>query len=298
MFAISFAMLFGIAFISIFNGMVIVKNPHTKNVLTWVMCGCNAVLSFAIAWFTIPGSIWDELLVLLADPRLGLLVGFEFFGLLFTRRNFSHNHDNLTAINFSMFLSVVYVPILAYLFNDILGFQNTLTVNYASDKEFLVFIGVMLCLVAVFFSNKLKGHVSHWGYLLLTPLMLSLCMFLAAKMNQSYNGFLVFAIIGTFNSIIFGALIIQRREYRHVGKSQINGIVKIASASSLFVPLNTIALGLVAVEFFAILKRVSQVVCARVFDAKSASSKPLSIQDTVIVILMLVFGLFFYILRS
>jgi hypothetical protein len=298
MFAISFAMLFGVAFISLFNGIVIVKNPRTKNVLTWVMCGCNSILSFTIAWFMIPDSMWAELLVLLADPRLGLLMALEFFGLLFTRRNFTHNHDNLTAINFSMFLSVVYVPILAYLFNDMLGFQNTLTVNYASDREFLLFVSGMLCLVALFFSNKLKGHVNHWGYLLFTPLMLSFCMFVAAKMNQSYNGFLVFAVVGTFNSIIFGALIIQQREYRHIGRGQINGIVKIASASSLFVPLNTIALGLVAVEFFAILKRVSQITCARLFDAKSNNSKPLSIQDTVIVILMLVFGLSFYILRS
>lgn len=143
MFAISFAMLFGIAFISIFNVRLTTRDQQVKNLLTWVMCACNSVLSITIAWLMIPGSFWDALYPIITDPRMITLVVFEFLALLSARRNFTHNHDNITAINFSMFMSIVYVPILAYFLTVPIGFQDTLVLNYASDLEFLLFVGSM-----------------------------------------------------------------------------------------------------------------------------------------------------------
>ncbi len=298
MLALSLAMLFGISSISIFNMRTIALDKPHKNLLSLAMCSSNAVFAFAIALFMLRNDFLIELVVVLQDPRMISLVVFELLAFLCARRNFAYNHNNMTAINFSMFMSVVYVPVMAFFFTDILGFTQTLRLEYSSNVEFFLFVGSMLLLVVFFFANKSFSHVNHWRYLALTPVMLSVCMFLGSKLNQTYNGFLVFMIIAFCNSCVFTFLVIKRRECSELNKETRRNIMLVLTASMAFVPLNTMALSLIAVEFFTILKRIAQIVCGSMFDLLSSKNKSISVRDSFIVAAMFALGVTFYLLRG
>ena len=141
MFGIGFLFMFVVSFCESFNMKQISLEQNVKNFLTFVLAATGAIVSFTI-FFSFQNTDLSEQTKIFEDYRFYMAVFSEIIGVWLARKNYEVNGTNMVAINFSLFFSLILVPIYAFFLNDLLGFEKTLTINYNSSNEFWLFIGL------------------------------------------------------------------------------------------------------------------------------------------------------------
>lgn len=249
--------------------------------------------------FDLSSPVLKENLKLFEDWRFFLIIASEAFGVWLFRKNYEINGNNLTAINFSLFLSLVLVPIYGFFLNDLLGFQSTITIGYKSTTEFLIFTGLILFCVILFFIDKLKGEINNLFILFLLPIIFSNNMFVTSKLMQSYDPFFAYSFVVLFMGLLFLFLAIKSKEFKNLNKSHIKIISFLFVTWIVAIPANTLTVKFLAVEFVTLLKRVSQLISGLILDKMyNQNNTNFSLKYYFVIGFILFLGLGLYILRG
>lgn len=299
MFALSFMMLFTIAFISTFNLKIMAVEKQVKNLSSTVMLGSSAIVSFSVFYlFYDDLSFVDEANNVFSSYQIYLNLGIELLALWVARTNYERNGNNITSINVTMFLSLLLVPIISYFMTEPLGFSDTLIINYKSQYEMWLFILLMTVLLSGFFAGKLKGHINNWKFLIFTPIILSFTMFLTSKMMQLHNAYFIYGIIALVNAVIFGFIAIGKKEIKNLESKHKKHFMIIALPSIVFVPMNAIVVKIIAVEFITLLKRVAQILTGIIVDKMYNNKNTVNTKDKAIIGLIFCMALALYYFRG
>lgn len=299
MFALSFLMLFTVAFISTSNLKRMAVESKVKNISSTVMLLSSTVVSYGVFIFiTGENSLFEEAKVLFSSYRIYLCLFAEMIALWIARTNYEKNGNNIIAINVMMFLSLLLVPIISYFLTAPMGFSDTIKINYESQYELWIFIGLMTFLLSGFFAGKMKGHIDNWIFLILTPIVLSFTMFITSKLMQLHSAYFVYGTIALINSVIFGIFALMKKEHKHLHMGQKKHFMFLTLSSLLFVPLNAIAVKLIAVEFVTLLKRVSQILTGSIVDYMHGNKNNMNMKDKIIVSLIFIMALGLYYFRG
>lgn len=297
MFILGFLIMLSISFGEMFNLKKASLNQDVKNIMTFIFIFSGFVLTMFIFFWNFEKNLSD-VNVLFSDWRLYLGITTEIFGVWLSRKNYEVNGNNITAINFSLFLSLIFVPILSFFFTDIFSFKNSVSINYHSFGEFIGFVLASLILVTVFFIDKIKTKINNLLLLFLLPLVLSISMFFTSKMMQIYEGVLYYAIIGFSLSTFFFILAIRKNEIKNFNKSHLKDCAIISAVSILILPMNVVIIKVLAVEFLTLLKRVCQIINGIILDKIHKNNNSLSVKDKVVVFLICLLGISLYYLRG
>lgn len=299
MFALSFLMLFALSFISTFNLKRISVEKEIKNISTSVMLFSSAFVSYLIFFiFTSDGNLKEQLVSVFSGYQIYACLAFELFSLYLARTNYDKNGNNVTAINVTMFFSLLIVPIISYYLTIPMGFTGTHEVNYESQIEMWLFIGVMSILLSGFFIGKFKGVINNWFFLVATPICLSFTIFITSKLMQMHDGYLVYGTVALSNFIVFFIFSILKKEHKKLKSEHKNHMMLMIFPSFLFIPFNTIAVSLIAVEFFTLLKRISQILTGIIVDYMHGNKGNVNKKDKIIISLILVSAMVLYYFRG
>lgn len=257
----------------------------------------GAIVSFTI-FFSFQNTDLSEQTKIFEDYRFYMAVFSEIIGVWLARKNYEVNGTNMVAINFSLFFSLILVPIYAFFLNDLLGFEKTLTINYNSSNEFWLFIGLMTVLTVFFFIDKLKGKINNLLVLVLLPIVLSNSMFITGKLMQEYNGFFAYGSCVTIIAILFLSLSFKNKEIKNLEKKHLKTISIIVGSWVIAIPANTYAVKLLAVEFVTLLKRISQIIVGVILDKMYGNKNNLNLKDKIIIVLMVSLGCYLYYKRG
>lgn len=282
-FIFGFLLLLFISYGEIFNFRTISKFDKIKNLLTAAFVGSGFIITLSISLIN-SNKITSHLEVF-QDWRLYLGLCLEIFGVWLTRKNYELNHDNVTAINFSLFFGIILVPLLSFYLTDFFNFSSGINLNYSSVGQLYLFLIVFLFLMVAYFFDKIKGHINNIYVLLLMPISLSCSMFWTTKMMQVYNGIIYYALVGFTLSIFFTLVAILHKEYKNLHNSQIKTFMVVSSFSALILPLNIVAIKYLAVEFVTLFKRIGQLLVAINIDRKH---KKVTIKDKVILTFLII----------
>lgn len=289
--------MFALAFFEANNMKKIAGDDSIKNLMmsALVVTGfISTIIAYMVTTYT-EGQLTslNKDMEILKDYRFYLALTSEFFGMYISRKNYKDNGDNIAVINFSLFLSLVLVPIYAYFLTDLWGFNNTIKINYESGFEFCIFIVAMFLLSFLFFFDKIKNNkIKNIKTLIILPLILSNSMFMTGKLMQEYNAFFAYGMISLFLSLFFVFLTIKGKEYKNFKKEKHQrNLIIVISTWSIAIPLNAIAIKLLAIELITLLKRISQVISGVILDKIYKNESSLKKKDYVIIALIFVVGL-------
>ncbi len=282
-FIFGFLLLLFISYGEIFNFRTISKFNNIKNILTSVFVGSGFVITLAIIF--INSKEINTHLEVFKDWRLYIGLCLEIFGVWLTRKNYELNHDNVTAINFSLFFGIILVPLLSFYLTDFFNFSSGINLKYASVGQLYSFLVIFLVLMIAYFFDKLKGHINNVYILFLMPISLSCSIFWTTKMMQVYEGIIYYALVGFSLLCFFSIAAILNKEYKNLHSSQTKTFMVIASFSALILPLNILAIKYLAVEFVTLFKRISQLLVAINIDRKH---KKVIIKDKIVIVLLII----------
>lgn len=235
-----------------------------------------------------------------SDWVLYAAVASQFIGILLARKNYDVNGNNMTSINFSLFLSLSIVPIFAFCFNDFLGFENTKIVNYVSNNEFLLFIITINILTIGYFYDKFKNSnhkINNIYWLIPYPFVLSSSIFFSTKLMQTHNAFFAYCCIVSFLIVLFLIKTIKNKEFKNLEKKHLKLGGFLTLSWCIAIPANTFAVKILAVEFITMLKRLCQILAGVVLDYFYNKKAP-NIKDVFIVLSLLSVGFILYYFRG
>jgi hypothetical protein len=268
--------------------------------LSTSMFGFSALFFAGILWwisaqFDLTFSSLDDW-AHLRDPRFSLTVFLETLGVWVARSNYTKNGNNVTAINFAMFLSIILVPLIAFFANEPLGFTDTPRLQFSSTTTFLLTLLAFSALICIYFLDKFKGkqYIRHWPLLILAPLLLSCTMFLTGKLIQTYNPFAVAASMGLVIWLVFLAAALWRREFALLQRHHTKQLLILFVIIGLYCLSNMAATKLLAIELLALFKRTGQVLAATFIDRLYNKGHFLNAKDKGVVTCMLLFGVLLY----
>ena len=197
----------------------------------------------------------------LEDWKYYLLIFLEITVFYLYRENYHQNKNNYTMVNMFVFSTIYLMPIITFIYNSIFIFNDSLDIKYTSIFEAFVFSSILFILTTIYYIDKIKNkEVKNIKLLLALLFILLNSMYFSVKTIQTYNGFLAYSIIQML--IAFYFLILSKNESKKISVKNIG----VYCLWPFIYVLYLIASALIAVEFIAIFKRVSQVLSAMVLD--------------------------------
>ncbi len=208
--------------------------------------------------------------------------------------NYKHNGKNLTAINFSLFLSVIIIPIFVLISQYFGIFQNSITIKYNNLNELFIFIGSLLILIIIYFYDKIKFNgLNNLTIFLISPLLTTFALYLAINMLQTYSQFFyVFVIlfILSLNFLFFSFMFKEKERFKKNNFKTI-GIISLIALPAI--PLNSFGLSMLPVELATIFKRLTQLLSGIFFDYYFEKKINLKLKDIVVIILIFSIAIYF-----
>lgn len=290
MFINSFLLLLIISYLEIFNFKKISNHIKIKNLLTSVFIFSGLMCILFLMFFQ-SLEIKDSLKVF-NDWKLYFGITSEIISLWLMRKNYEINSSSITSINFSLLLSIILVPIFSFYGSSFFGFDKSIKLNYKSEIEMLLFLTMFLILMVIYFFDKINNHVNNIWILILLPFPLSTSLFWTTKMMQIYEGFLYYLIISFFLLMFFLIQMIKNKEWKYYIKENKKEILNIIVISLIMFPLNILLLKILAVEFVAILKRISQVILALFLERKNKNK---NLKDFIVILLFITISLIMFV---
>jgi hypothetical protein len=286
-----------VSFGEMFNMKKATLTKDIKNLMTANFIFSGFVVTLVIFFFDYKNNV-SHAKELFSDWRLYVGICTEIIGVWLSRKNYETNGDNITAISFALFLSLVIVPIFSFFFTDICSFKNSASVKYHSIWEFFSFVFISLLLVIIFFIDKLKSKINNCFLLFSLPISLSTSMFFTSKMMQIYPGVLYYALIGFALLSFFFVAAIRSNEFNNYNKCHIKNTLIVSGVSILILPLNLIVIKILAVEFLILVKRVAQIINAVILDKIHKNNNSLCLKDKIVIGLICILGFSLYYLRG
>jgi hypothetical protein len=297
MFLIGFVLMLSVSFGEMFNMKKATLTKDIKNLMTANFIFSGFIVTCVIFFVDYQNNV-SHAKELFGDWRLYVGILAEIIGVWLSRKNYEVNGGNMKAISFASFLSLVIVPIFAFLFTDIFSFKSSVAVNYKSVWEFLIFVFISLVLVIAFFIDKLKNKINNIALLFSLPIALSTSMFFTSKMMQVYPGVLYYGLIGFALITFFFIAALRSNELKNYNKSHIKDTLIVSGVSIIILPLNLIVIKLLAVEFLIVVKRVAQILNAVILDKIHKNNNPLCLKDKVVITLICLLGFCLYYFRG
>lgn len=203
----------------------------------------------------------------LKDWKFYLLTVLEIGVFYLYRENYNQNKDNFTMVSMFIFSSIYLMPIMAFFYNQLFSFDNSLDIQYKSFIEAFIFSFTLFILTSIYYISKIKNkEVKNLKLLLILVFVLLNTMYFAVKTVQTYNGFLIYSFIQIVITINFYFLS-QKGANRESKSITLKDFAFYFLWPAYFV-LFFIAAGLMSVEFITISKRISQIISAMILDKK------------------------------
>ena len=248
-----------------------------------------AGLGFAtigIAYYSIMNANID--LEFFSDWRFWLYLGVELVGMYTLNLNYINNPKNHTIINVGIFSTVLLTPIIVYIFDKILGFENTLHIKIFEEPiNILIYVAIYSIIGFAYFWPKIKNkELNKFHLVVITVIFLLLSFYIEIKLLQTYRfNWFIYSVFEFLLAFIYGiqSYIIEKNEIKQVNKNHFIG----GLYYTIFGSLHLIGLTLLAVELGVLIRRVSQIV-AGIFTDKKYHSR----LDIFLIILMILGGVF------
>jgi hypothetical protein len=299
LFALTFTLIFILTSTEVFNLKKITINNKSKNTLSALMLLSSFTVSILFYLFIFSKELNSSSnFKIFEDWRLYFTLITEILGFWLLRKNYEVNKSSITAINFALFLSLVIVPIYSFFGDSFFGFENTNRINYKSKEEFLIFILIVLFLSFMFFIDKFKGQINNYKILFILPIIMSNNLYFTTKLMQTYNSFFTYSVIAFFMMSFFIILAIKNKELKNIKNIDKKTALLIMGATSIAIPMNNIAVTLLAAEFFTLIKRICQVLSGLLFDKIYGNKNSFNKKDIVVVFLLTFSGFTLYLCRA
>ena len=301
MFALGFVLLFVLSIITSLNLKKISEKKEVNNFLIFILSMSGFIIS-AISFYVFePSGTEIDLskeMELFKNPVFYIALLSEIIGISLGRKNYEVNSCNMKAINISLLFSLSIVPIYAFFFSDLYGFDKTLKVNYQSDFEFIIFVAGMTLLTILYFYDKVKGKINNIYYLIPYPFVLSNSMFVTSSLMQQYNAFFVYGVIVLNLSMVYLTISLLKKEYKELNREHAKLSAFLFLGWAIAIPANTFAIKILAVEFVNILKRLSQILAGAIMDKIYQNKNTYHAKDKYIILSMFAFSFLFYYYRG
>lgn len=261
-----------------------VNSFENRNFQSTIMFFVSSVFLFLIYIIFYEQTSTD--LNFLKDWKYYLLIFLEITVFHLYRENYHQNKNNYTMVNMFVFSTIYLMPVLTFLYNSIFIFNTNLDIKYTSIIEAFVFSMVLFVLTTIYYINKIKNkEVKNLKLLLALLFILLNSMYFSVKTIQTYNGFLAYSIIQILIALYFLAL--SKNESKNITLKSIG----VYCLWPFIYVLYLLASSLIAVEFIAIFKRVSQVLSAMILDKK------VIFKDAILISLIIFTSILFYIYK-
>jgi len=199
------------------------------------------------------------------------------------RENYYQNKDNYTMINMFVFSTIYLMPILAFTYNSIFIFNNSLDIKYDSFYEAFIFSLTLFILSLIYYLDKIRNkEIKNFKLLVLLLIVLLHSMYFSVKIIQTYNGFLIYSFIQFIVAIYF--FILSNKEPKEISLKKVGLYLAWPFVFIFYV----LAANIMAVEFITIFKRVSQILSAMILDRKILK------KDTILIFSIVLISLIFY----
>jgi hypothetical protein len=198
---------------------------------------------------------------------------------IIARINYDVNRGNMVAINMAVFMSLPIIIIITYFLSPILGFDNTIMLNYQDISEMWLFVIISTVLCLLFFYGKVNNEIKSLPLIIINPLSLSVTLFISTKLMQTYDSYLVF---GSFGIILFTTFItaaIYKKEYKQVKKEHHKDLAMTIVVAAIITMANVAAVKILATEFISLVKRLSQIISGYILGVMNGKESPLSKVD-------------------
>ncbi len=222
----------------------------------------------------------------LQEWKFYLLTVLEIFVFYLYRENYYQNKSNYTMISMFVFSTIYLMPILAFIYNPIFNFNETLDIKYSSFYEAFIFSLILFFLSSIYYASKIKNkEVKNLKLLILLLIVLLNTMYFSVKVVQTFNGILVYSFIQIVIAIYF--LVLCKNESKQISLKRV-GLYLAWPVLFIFYVL---AASIIAVEFITIFKRVSQIISAMILDKKVYR------KDFILIALIILVSICFYLYK-
>jgi hypothetical protein len=289
-------LLFILTFVEIFcTKRTLVYKEH-KNILTTLLVISSIIVSMLI-YFYQEGTLNGDNLTIFLDWKLYAALSINSLSFFIIRKNYEINGENITAIQFSMFSSLILVIIISYFFSGFLGFNDALNIKYTSINQMLLFLSIYLILIVVFFWGKFKNqNIPSMNLLIVMSIMASLSSFFNTKMMQIYNGYLMYTLLSISSLLLFSSMILYKKEHKKIKsidkKNALTIMASWGALSPIYIFVNTV----MPVEFLAIFKRTLSIVSGFIWDKflSTSSKSNLNLKDFIVIGLIIFTTVVYY----
>ncbi|MCG8312010.1 MAG: hypothetical protein MI976_02235 [Pseudomonadales bacterium] len=219
----------------------------------------------------------------------------EFSAFFCFRKATLHNVGNYVTVSFAVFSTTYMVPMVAYLYDQIFQYENSIRTPYSSFLE-AVGVSVFLFLgTLAYFYDKIQTQVKGKKWMIMLSFSLINTIYFSTKLVQSYDGFLVYGFITLLMSVQF--LLISLINKEPVNPKRIfscGNLVKSLSWTPV-VLFDVLAMQYLAVEFVAIFRRTNQILSGMTIDYFFAKKKRIpSLKDGFVIAVLISFALSYY----
>lgn len=257
----------------------------------------NNYLLESLVLFVIVALFYPFDFSFLYDYKFYLLLFFENFSFYMSR--FQHNvQKEFTTISFAIFSSVYLIFPLTYFYDDLFGFETTLTIPYDSLSEMFIYFGIFFSVTVLYFYDKIRlNTITHKVSLAIFAFSLVNTMYLAVKLSQTYSPFLLYALLVPTVSLSHFFLINKKDRKRAFKYAFSKREMKLNLRYALFSIANLlfafIAILHLPAEFVTLFKRNSQIIGAYLIDRKRKKVKK-STKDKLLIVLVPLLGFYLY----
>lgn len=235
------------------------------------------------------------------DYHIYFSIFLEVMNFKLAKFNYQHQKD-FTLISFAQMTSIWLIFLISYILDPILGYKDTLTINYQENYQVLLYAGLFLVSTILYFYDKLNlSNIKHPISLISFAISLTFTMYFAVKNMQTYQALLVVFIIMLTIGTVYTIENIKQKKTRRMYKKLLKRPLKITFykylATYIFlILLNTVVVLMISVEFLTVFKRNGQMLASNVIDYKKYKKLP-SKKDMVLIFMIFSIALIIYIMQ-
>jgi len=234
----------------------------------------------------------------LTDYRVYITFLLEIISFKLAKFNYQHQ-GNYTAISFSQMTSMWLIFPIGFFLDSILGYENTLLLDYDSGSQVLLYSGVFFVSTIFYFYDKLNfTSIKYPIPLYSLGVSLTFTMYFAVKNMQTHQATTLMGVTFLLMSIVFVFDILfnkkKRKRLKKISKKKIKFFYFYFYMLFIIVEFMAIyIITLVSVEVLTMFKRNGQLIVGNIIDYKHNKEK-MNKKDIIVVIFTLLFSLYIY----
>ena len=235
------------------------------------------------------------------DLSFYILIAIEFLVIFYSKYLFYLFKHRFVYISYALFSSIYLTPLISYFYKDWFGFSNNIKFIFEDFTHLFIFSLTLFIMNSIYFLHKLKSNkeknstpLSFFELFLLIifGFFMANAIYFSVSMIQKYDPFSLYSVIFIFHIIIFGIIGIYKRESFKLNSFQILTLPSVIIA----LLLSIFGAKLLAVEFFAVFKRLGSLYAGYFFDYKNNTNYKFDTLEIIMLLTITFFVLSIYIL--